>query len=436
MTTTAIQTTPRFHSETGLAEEGPIVLAAKPLDGTRAPLAVARWLALREDRPLHVISVLETNDSLAIAAGSPPMPRRYYDEERASIATRMQGELKDALSDDVTFRVDVLDGPSARSVVDVAHDRGARLIVIGTGKHDSLGRFIYGERAMQIVRIADRPVLIVPRGATAGFIRHALVAVDFSPASLRAAAAALPMLSRGSLLTLVHVKPRLDPQDPHAAAHKTTNNGRCAELFARFIKLMHIPPGVEIETKVLWGEPVAVIDDFARRTDVSLIASGRRQNYTLAERMFVGSVSAGLMRRVNCPILIAPEQDDASAEERSAPLTGVASWTRDAWHDQLEKFCTRHRDQRVRLSVEVEAVRGGRCVTQDYLLRAITFDTADDRLGIMLGDRAPTQNILSFRFSDVTELTLFTDIAGNDTHLRFENASGRGTLTIDATELP
>src|SRR5258708_4805008 len=230
MTHTAISTSPRPTSGARPATEGPIVLAAKPFDGTEAPLAVARWLAEREDRALHVVSVLEHHDSLSLAAGVPTLPPAYYEEERSAIASRMDAEIRASSREDVEFRVDVLDGPSARSIVDLAHDRGARMIVIGTGRHDPLGRFVYGERAIQIVRVADRPVLVVPRVASAGFVRHAIVAVDFSPASLRAAVAVLPMLSPGSLLTVLHVKPAIDPSsDPEP--HGTTPNGPSPALF-------------------------------------------------------------------------------------------------------------------------------------------------------------------------------------------------------------
>ena len=69
MTTIAISTTLRPLTGAQHVEEGPVVLAAKPFEGSEAPIAVARWLAQREDRELHIVSVLEKNDALAIAAG-------------------------------------------------------------------------------------------------------------------------------------------------------------------------------------------------------------------------------------------------------------------------------------------------------------------------------------------------------------------------------
>ncbi len=432
MSKTAIPSSMRSDYVTTPVADGPVVLAAKPFDGSEAPLAVARWLAQREERELHLVSVLERYDNIAVAAGAPMLPPQYYDEERTAIAERMQDQLANRVKTDTHFRVDVIDGQYAQSIVELAHDRGARVIVIGTGRHDSLGRFLYGERAMQIVRLTDRPVLVVPRNASPGFVRHAAVAVDFSPASLRAATALFPMLSAGSRLTLIHAK-------PHAHADETGNGsaeGRCDELFKRFIRLLHVPATISVETRVVWGDPVTAIDDFARLNGVSMIACGRRQNYTLTERLFVGSVSAGLIRRVQCPVLVTPEQHDDAAEMTSAALTGVERWPREEWPEQIEAFGARNAGKRIRLSTEGEADHGGRLVAQQYYLRHTRYDQQTGVLTVKLQDAAPTPNTLELNLTDVTNFVLFTDIANADMRLTFESAAGRGTVTVAADQLP
>ena len=58
----------------GAVQEGPVLLATKPFTGLDAPLAVARWLAAREERELHVVSVLEHDDTVAATAGVPSAP--------------------------------------------------------------------------------------------------------------------------------------------------------------------------------------------------------------------------------------------------------------------------------------------------------------------------------------------------------------------------
>src|SRR5205823_6506817 len=122
----------------GTSQDGPVLLATKPFGGLQAPLAVARWLARREERELRVVSVLEQNDTMAIAAGVPPLEAQYHDDERTALALELRGVLTTGGRGAEVSHVDVLDGPSASTVVEAARECDARVIVIGTGKHDPI----------------------------------------------------------------------------------------------------------------------------------------------------------------------------------------------------------------------------------------------------------------------------------------------------------
>lgn len=433
MTMTSAPSAPLSTSSETPHTEGPIVLAAKPFDMTQEPLAVARWLAHREDRELHVVSIVEDHDALAIASGAAPLPDHFYKEEQDAISNRLMTELGAGEPDGVTCRVSVENGPGAHAVVDLARQRNARLIVIGTGRHDALGRFIYGERAMQIVRAADRPVLVVPRGASRVPLHHAIVAVDFSRSALRAACAIIPMLTSGAQLTLLHVRPA-SPKPPRTRAG-FPGDAPCSDLFARFMSLLPLVPGIEVTTRLLWGDPVEAITEYARASGADLIACGRRQHHSLAERLLVGSVSAGLLRSATCAVLVAPELRDDARADAEAPLSGVASWREDGWASQLEEFTNRNCGRRVRFGVDVESGHGGRCVVQDYLLRSLNFNTRD-RLALLLADKATPTNRLALTFGSITDIALFSNIAGEDTRLVFGYDGGRGTLTLSPVELP
>lgn len=305
MTHIAMQPASRNGWEAG-SQEGPVVLATKPFNGLDAPLAVARWLAGREERDLHVVTVLEQPNGIADAAGMPPLPMRYYEEERASLAT----ELRRALTLDGTGRdlpnIDVLDGPAAQSIVDVARERDARVIVIGTGKHDAIGRFIYGERALDIVSLADRPVLIVPRHAMARSVSLAIVAVDFSPSSLRAASAALPMLSAGSRLVLIHVRAPVSEKAESSERRDFAYERDCDLKFKEFLRQLPSLPGVMVETRYLRGDPADTIVAVANAQAAGLIACGRA-GHSFMQRLLVGSVSTAIVRHATCPVLVVPE---------------------------------------------------------------------------------------------------------------------------------
>jgi len=290
----------------GTSQQGPVLLATKPFGGLESPLAVARWLAAREERELHVVSVLDQNDTVSIVAGVPPLSMEHHDRERGALAAQIRQELSLGGGTGETVQVDVLEGSTLDPIVESARARRARVIVVGTGKHDPIGRYIYGERALQILRIADRPVLIVPREAHAGAVSVAVVAVDFQPASLRAARAVLPMLSEGGRLILVHVKTAVSLKEDTAGWWNDAYERRCADLFAQFLRQLPSLPGITIETKFLRGDAVHTILEYAASLGAGLLACGRL-SHSIIERVFVGSVSSALVRHANCPVLVAPE---------------------------------------------------------------------------------------------------------------------------------
>ena len=67
-----------------------------------------------------------------------------------------------------------------------------------------LSHLVYGEQVMEIIGRSQSPVLVVPPNPSMP-IERAMVAFDFSLASMRAAVSAHEMLGPGGRLTLVHV---------------------------------------------------------------------------------------------------------------------------------------------------------------------------------------------------------------------------------------
>jgi len=305
MTHSAIQPAPR-HTTGAPSQEGPVLLATKAFTGLDAPLAVARWLATREERELHVVSVLEQDDPVSATEGVTPPSQQCHDDERAALAARISRALTPYNGHGEPPHVEIVDGPSASGVVNAAQRCDARVIVIGTGKHEPIGRHVYGERALEIVSIADRPVLIVPREATAASLSVAVVAVDFSPASVRAARAVLPMLSQGGRLILVHVQSAAGRPEERTGWGNDAYGRRCADRFAHFQRQLPSIPGVGVETKFFRGDVVRTLLAYATMRDAGLIACGRL-GHSLAAQIFVGSVSSALVRQATCPVLVAPE---------------------------------------------------------------------------------------------------------------------------------
>jgi nucleotide-binding universal stress UspA family protein len=314
MTTTMMQTAP-LRSAVETSQVGPVLLAVKPTGTLGAPLAVASWLAAREDRELRIVSVLEPTPAVVSdIAGVPPLSRECLETERAAVAHDLSHELRarGAIHDDA--HVDVLDGPTLHPIVERARQCEARVIVIGSGRHEPMDRLVHGERALQILGLADRPVLVVPPSGIAMSIDVAVVATDFTLASVRAARAVLPMLSRGGRLIVVHVKTGLTRNEETAAWWNDAYERRCADRLAQFVRQLPTVPGITVDTKFLRGSDAArTIVEYAAAQNANVIACGRL-GHPLLQRVFVGSVSSALVRRATCPVLVAPENPgDADA---------------------------------------------------------------------------------------------------------------------------
>jgi nucleotide-binding universal stress UspA family protein len=287
-----------------VSPDGPVLLATKPFGGLDAPLAVARWIAAREDRELRVVSVLEPDEGIGTAS-VPPLTSRYYDNERTALAAQIRRELGDDAAA-ARAKVDVLQGSSVQTVVDAARECGARVIVVGSGRHNPIGRYVYGERALQIVGRSGRPVLVVPDGTVPSPVSTAVVALDFNPASVRAAIAALTFLSPGGRLVVVHVKPGVTLNGEMAGWWNDADERRCADRFAQFMRLLPRLPDVTVDSKFLRGDIVPTVMDYAAAQGAGLIACGRL-GHSLIARVFVGSVSSALIREARLPVLVAPE---------------------------------------------------------------------------------------------------------------------------------
>jgi nucleotide-binding universal stress UspA family protein len=410
---------------------GPVLAALKAYDGCDAALAVAQWLATNQRRPLHAINVVEPHDMIAVAAGVPGLPEPCRAEERASIAELLEARVARTQSGRGTsHRVDVIEGPAVPTVVDLAHERAAHAIVVGTGQHGALGRLVYGERAVQIARHSDRPVVVVPPNANAGPVSEAIVAVDFSPASQRAARFAIDMLADDGRLTLVHVKSAVKLTEESAGWWDDAYERRAADLFRRFAATLRPERGITIATQLLHGDVPLALLAFAREHAVGLIACGGRR-HSFIERVLLGSVSTELIRRADCTVVVMPDDGhDAGVEVFSTAGGFVESWDANAWPGLIERFGRRNGGRTTQRRVRTAGPRGAGSVESGYRLVDASFDRAASRAEIVLGDAETASSQLSHRISNVRAVMVSTDATGRDTALRLDTVTGRCTVVL------
>lgn len=416
------------------ARRQPVLVALKPYDASAASLAVAQRLAGDQHRPLHAITVLEPNEMIAAAAtsaGVPALPQSYSISERAAITERLEERLCGAPWSPATpHRVDVTEGQAAFTIADVAREREAYAIVIGTGEHGRLGRLVYGERAVHIARVSDRPIIVVPPNAAAGPASEAVVAVDFSPVSQRAARFAIDMMADGGRLTLVHVKSAVNLREEGAGWWEDAYERRATELFERLVAALPSERGITIATRMLHGDVAQTLVAFAREQGADLIACGGRR-HSFIERLLLGSVSTDLIRRADCTVAVLPDRGPERKADVLPAVAGVVeSWDANAWPGLIEGFGRRNSGRLAQLRFKTASPHGAGSVESGYRLVDASFDRAASRALIVLGDPEMPSSQLSHVISNVRAVMVSTDAAGRDLSLRLDTASGRCVLVM------
>ena len=413
---------------TAPSDAAPIVVALKPFDGGEGTIPMAHWLAGRHGSRLHAVSVLEMGDVGAVIAGLPPLPDEYFQRERDEVAADAQARL--ARCDDTSpTAVEIVQGAPSSSVCDVALARHASMIVTGTGRHGTLGRFLYGERALEIVRNARNNVFIVPPNARPP-IRRAMVAVDFSRASLNAALAALEILGPGGQLSLVHVEDVVPHPSGRSLAIAETRERDTRAKLTRFVEALPLPVTrpIRLDTAIVRGDVVAALLTYAETHDVQLIACGRSR-HSLLQRLFVGSVSAALIRVAPCCVLVAP---DAAVEDEVGPNAEETESSTNAaeWRTLLQRLSERNAGRATRVSLAAPARDGVESMERGFLLLSLDYDRRGGRADIILGDPHAMGSHLTHRITGLRRVETVREPGGRESRIRFDASSGQCTINF------
>ena len=403
------------------APAGAVVVALKPFAGGDSSIAMGRWLAERRATQLHVMGVVEMGDAGTLVAGLPPLSSEYYARERDEIATDLRARV--ALhAGRMPVRVDVVEGAPGSTVAQAAVDREASMVVVGTGRHAMLDRFLYGERALELVRSARSPVLVVPPDAEPTFTR-AIVGVDFSRASVRAATVALEMLDAGSHLTLVHVARTAHHPDSQRPGEGEETEGGSRRSLARLVDALP-KSSARVDTVILHGDAVGALLEYAEAQDAKLIACGRGR-HSLMHRLRVGSVSTAIVRGATCCVLVIPQcpQDE---EPDLSLVVGEASTSAEPneWRDLLREVSERNAGRPARLSLAATSPEGATSVDRGYQLLAVEYDRRGGGADIVLGDPHVMGSHLTHRITGIRHIETVTEPDGRATRIAFTSQSG------------
>jgi nucleotide-binding universal stress UspA family protein len=294
----------------GRSINGPLLVALEerhPIDGA---LHLAQVLARRDRVNAHLLAIvrplafppaLVTADDLeAIEQGRLQQAR---DGARQALH-RAHGV--------ATFwSTEAVLGGSASALARVASERGSALTIVGMALPHARERTACEDATLQIIRASRIPVLAVPP-STDRLPRRAIVAVDFSAASRRAAAAALTLLRSRGTLTLAHVQPNIDfaalGRPGADAIYASGRDALLQELETELRQQIGEARDITIDTRVLRGDASETLLAHAREGSYDLIAAGTA-GLSAPDFHDMGSVSTSLLRGASCAVIVVPSTE-------------------------------------------------------------------------------------------------------------------------------
>ena len=415
----------------GDAQQGPIVVAVGPSGGIAA-LTAGRAIASREESDLVVVSVVEpppiytfeTNRALLL----PWLIEQQVSERRVQLHDRVHRLALQGPRGAPEF--EVVYGVPSDEIARLAQQRGARLIVMGTGPHGIRNRLLGSSTTAATSRRARCPVLAVGDHSHP-LPRVAVIATDFSAESIHAARMAMPLLAEGAEVHLVHAWNRLAVIVPSAAL-ASVNDAYAASVFERFARMRSaLDPGdsFAIHTHALEGKPAEIVLAVARAKGADLVVAATHGRGAL-QRLLIGSTSAALLRGAECSVLLAPPPALAERLRLDRHMAGTStSRTPAEWNEELQTFVRRNLGRRTRLEIDDPSL-GAQVQETGYALVGAAYDAHDDRVELMFGGMHAGEAHLTHTLGGVNSISIQCDTAERDSALFIKSGNSNALLTF------
>lgn len=200
----------------------------------------------------------------------------------------------------------IAEGAPAATVLRVAGETAADLIVLGTHGRTGLTRLVMGSVAEEVVRKAPCPVLAVKETASEDWwpVQAILHPTDFSRHSQEAFRLACA-LARGpeARLIILHVRAPSKVLLDRGVPVVDRPGRQDTDVEASLRRIKPPDPDVRVELRTERGNPAEEIIRVARATESGLIVMGAHGRTGLS-RLLIGSVAEQVVRHAPCPVLI------------------------------------------------------------------------------------------------------------------------------------
>lgn len=271
----------------------------------------------QQNHPLGVVSTLDVAGVVAHVVTSPVlfMDTEYYDdalELALQFGERTMREVEDLLAG-VPSDLRVLEGPPARSLVELAHDEDAGEIVVGS-RGFGRGRAVLGSVSHALLHEADRPLVILTAGAAEretrraasraeGSDRGTVVGYDGSETARAALDYAIARTRGPITVVTAYDAPSSFLGKPYFDRALRQSQLRGQELLDELARSDGLPEGIEFD--LAEGPPAEAVAGAALARDAAEIVIGTRGLGRF--RGAFGSVSHALLHDADRPVVVVPQ---------------------------------------------------------------------------------------------------------------------------------
>jgi nucleotide-binding universal stress UspA family protein len=282
----------------------PIVVGVDPLRHAPEAPVLAALLARATGAPVVAAAAYPIATAVRVGGGD------AYEHELRGTALARLSAIEPAFHG-VELETVARSGPSAAHALhDLAEERGAGLLVVGSSHHGVIGRVALGSTTDRLLHGATFPIAVAPLGFAErmrGVDRVGAAFVDSEEGhEALCAAAELASAFEAELRAVTAVAPiawgatsLYQPHDVEAQLAEVRRRGE-ARLRAALDRLT---PGVPRRVEVLVNSTVTALEQFSGSVD--LLVCGSR-GYGAAGSVLLGGVSRRLVHRAACPVIVVP----------------------------------------------------------------------------------------------------------------------------------
>ncbi len=272
-----------------------VIIGVDGYQGGRDATALARQLAAPEAK--LTLAHIYGGHTIGGRASALAMPLEREAGEQALARTLRESGL-DAETE-LVFAESV-----GRGLHELADQRRADLLVVGSTRHALLGRVLVGDDARAALNGAPCAIAIASRAYAQAppQLRKLGVGYDDTPESVHALATARGLAARyGSTIQALWVVtlPRVEEEAPIPADWDKAIKRLEEQYAARLAELG------EVDGRATYGGPREELAQFAKQLDLLIVGS---RNYGPVGRLVHGSVSGYLLGHASCSLLVLPRQ--------------------------------------------------------------------------------------------------------------------------------